>query len=202
MEAVIIKKLLLKSLMFVTLITIQHTVQAAKITIDTHQVQSSRLKAVIIKKITELKQIAPEGQTADYYVALMYCLYQGANEVAQTEATYGKNKRFIDLAGSFINYHTQMMALLEPYRNKKPKQLHEVDAKFGLMVKGAITNFNKIVYPPEIDQAFTKVMVEYYENMDQVIIAFTSFGKGANLKALSWKIIAEQNVLIDRLKDL
>jgi hypothetical protein len=158
------------------------------------------MQKLVDKRIESLMNISPKQDIDLYYINLMNGLYDGANELLDFETNKGNNTGLLKQAGLFRQFHTERKTELSSFF-KSGYRGTAIDSRFIEAAKAALSNFYKIHYGKYRDdnEMTTKILTAYYENMDQISVAFVSFSKNEKLKALSWDIIRKQNNLIELL---
>jgi hypothetical protein len=151
--------------------------------------------------IVKLKAIPLKHNTDDYYVRLMLALYHGASDMVRTH----KNKNSGDKAAvnciSLEQYHRRMKGRFLNYMALSSKG-KTVDRQFKSMADAALQHFSQFNCRSfkGSKRSLELVLIEFYENMDQISVAFVSKGSNVKIKQLAWESIKKQNQLIDILK--
>jgi hypothetical protein len=163
--------------------------------------QDSSVQTLVSNRSRLLISIPAKQDINLYYISLMEGLYDGANELLDFEKAKGNNIGVMRQAGIFRQFNTERKKYLQTFLNggdQKPV----FNRNFRVASKAALSNFGKIdFYKYRTNNEITVgMLIEYYENMDQISVAFVSFSQNEKLKALSWDIIRKQNKIIDLLK--
>ena len=94
-----------------------------------------------------------------------------------------------------------MIRKLEQFTSVEKSRI--VNDQFLNAFKGVIQNFQKLNVAAYVnnDHEFADMLIEFYENMDQLTIAEVSFGDDKGLKDICWKTVMTQNKKIQELKN-
>lgn len=163
--------------------------------------QDSSLQTLVSNRSRLLINISAKQDINLYYINLMDGLYDGVNDLLDFETGKGNNMGVMRQSGQFRQFNNERKKYLLTFL-KGEHQKPVIDRNFCMASKAALANFRKIdFYKYHTDNAITVgMLIEYYENMDQISVAFVSFSQNEKLKALSWDIIRKQNKIIDLLK--
>ena len=164
--------------------------------------QDSSVQIIVNKRIGTLTRISTKRSLDTYYINLMEGLYDGVNELLDFESEKGNTNGVMRQAGLFRQFNTERKKYLSAFLKRNPKST-VIDNRFAGAAKAALSNFAKIDFHKyqNRDELITQILIEYYESMDQIDVAFVSFGQNEKLKALSWDIINKQNKIVGLLKE-
>ncbi|HEK18964.1 hypothetical protein [Mucilaginibacter sp.] len=159
------------------------------------------LKVVVANSLRQINTIPAQTGIDSYYAHLMIFLYQGANAVIKIQTEKIGNKGILVQAALFTRFHSQMQNQLLPFLKEKNKA-KPPGAAFLSAVKASLAHFDQINYQqsPEPEKLTAILLVEIYENMDQISAAYANLSQNEPLKAISWDIVRKNNGLIDLLK--
>lgn len=163
--------------------------------------QDSSIKALVHKRVQLLAEISPKHGINNYYIDLMDGLYDGANELIDFETRKGDTIGVLHEAELFRKFHNERKKYFSAFLEKESNKT-AIDRQFREDVKSVLSNFRKIDFNKyhADNEMISQLLIAYYENMDQISIAYVSLSHNEKLKALSWDIIRKQNKIIDLLK--
>lgn len=166
-------------------------------TIPADSVMAKLLKA----RIASLKSIPVNTGTDHYYVRLMQSLYEGANELIKAQVANGNAIINSEQSESLQKYHNQMNTRFAGFMAVK-SQGTPVSPRFKMMSEAALQHFSRFEFQryQKKNTLLPALLIEFYENMDQLSVAFVSAGVSKRLKELAWETVEKQNNLIDLLK--
>lgn len=184
-------------LLFCTIIRLQ----ARPVYFENTVRQDTSIQTLMSNRVRLLINISAKQDINLYYISLMEGLYNGANELLDFETAKGNNMGVMRQAGLFRQFNTERKKYFLPFL-KAGYQKPVINQSFSFAAKAALANFSKFDFCKyHTDNAIAVgMLIEYYENMDQVSVAFVSFSQNEKLKALSWDIIRKQNKIFDLLK--
>lgn len=163
--------------------------------------QDSSIRDLVNKRIQLITKISVNQGIDTYYIRLMNSLYDGVNEVLDFETRVGDTIGLMRQAGLFRRFHMARKIDLSAFLEKESKK-PVIGDRFSEAVKAVLFKFREISFNRYHagSEIITQILITYYENMDQISVAFVSFGQNEKLKALSWDIIRKQNKIIGLLK--
>ncbi|PAW95328.1 hypothetical protein CKK33_18195 [Mucilaginibacter sp. MD40] len=196
-------KIIIIALLIYCSLGLTQGVQGHTIPLRSNNIQSvdSSLSKLLNARVAKFKAIPVESGTDNYYVKLMLALYDGANDMVKFQIRNGPSNSLAQQSALFQRFHSQMSNRFVGFLSVKSKET-TVDARFKLTVDAALQHFSRFNYQPNIKagKLLAAVLIEFYENMDQISIAFVSMGKSEQLKQLAWDSIKKQNKLVELLK--
>ena len=163
--------------------------------------QDSSIRDLINKRVQLLTEISVDQGIDTYYICLMNSLYDGVNEVLDFETRIGDTIGLMHQAGLFRRFHMERKNNLSAFLKKESKK-PVIDNRFSEVVKAILVKFREFSltkYHAD-SEMITQILITYYENMDQISVAFVSCSQNEKLKALSWDIIRKQNKIIGLMK--
>ncbi|MES2376755.1 MAG: hypothetical protein V4553_09260 [Bacteroidota bacterium] len=161
----------------------------------------SSLTKLLSAHLAKFQTIPVESGTDNYYVKLMLALYDGANDMVKFQIRNEPSDRLSQQSALFQQFHSQMSSRFVGFLAIKSNETI-VDARFKLTVDAALQHFSRFDHQPHKTSGnlLAAVLIEFYENMDQISVAFISRGQSEQLKQLAWDSIKKQNNLIELLK--
>ncbi|NHA05617.1 hypothetical protein G7092_17530 [Mucilaginibacter sp. HC2] len=151
-------------------------------------------------RISTFKAIPVENGTDNYYVKLMLALYDGANDMIKMQAGKISDTNVSQQSLLFQRFHDQMSNRYVAFLAVKSHE-SRVNPRFKAMADVALQHFSRFEFQQNQTSSslLTALLIEFYENMDQISVAFISMGESERLKKLAWDSIKKQNALIDLL---
>ncbi|HEK20151.1 MAG: hypothetical protein C0191_00485 [Mucilaginibacter sp.] len=165
------------------------------------QSADSALHKLLRARVVKFKAIPVEIGTDNYYVKLMLALYDGANDLVKFQMKNGPSDSLSQQSVLFQQFHSQMSNRFAGFLSVKFKGT-TVDRRFKSIVDAAVQHFSRFDHQSQgiSKSLLAAVLIEFYENMDQISVAFVSVGQNERLKQLAWDSIKKQNKLIELLK--
>lgn len=142
-----------------------------------------------------LKGISRKESGASYF-SVLDALYDKARQISSQEAF-----RQSDTENSaFIVTIQQLLKKLQVdlYKDKPSLAKLDMPDNFQKSVKAALTNFSRFKQPPGLDQnqRYAWVMVQVFENLDQITVALLQGSLSADLrKSILQRLIVQQNII-------
>ncbi|MFA6084834.1 hypothetical protein [Mucilaginibacter sp.] len=196
-------KIIIIALLIYGSLGVTHGVQGHSIPLKSNNFQSvdSSLSKLLSARVAKFKAIPVESGTDNYYIKLMLALYDGANDMVKFQIRNGQSNSLSQQSALFQRFHSQMSNRFVGFMSVRSKET-TVDARFKLTVDAALQHFSRFNHQPNIKSGnpLAAVLIEFYENMDQISVAFVSMGQSEQLKELAWDSIKKQNKLIELLK--
>jgi hypothetical protein len=196
------KKSLIAFLIFFTALnmTSMGVFAAVKNTMYSYASDSS-LRTLLQAKIAKVKAIKAADGTDKYYVKLMLALYNGANDMIRLQTNKGSSGSLTKRSLLIEKFHKEMSHRYTVYLSVKSPE-NQIDPRFKTIANAALEHFSRFPFERHRKSSvlLSALMVEFYENMDQISVAFVAVGKCENLKRLAWESIEKQNKLIELLR--